>query len=175
VLGYTYKRIQQQQRAVPDLDSEPAAGGGDLGEAHTLALEAAVGIGHVPYTQEGQDAGFLPAATKVILLITDDFMKQGSDYPAKADTIAELRARGVLVVGLQRLDAASGGFVDQAHADLVEVANGTGAIAPRGVDCDGDHRTDVRAGGAFVCQYTDGGAVDGIADALADLARRGAS
>lgn len=143
-------------------------GGGDPAEAHTLGLDAAIGVAHAPYTEPGQDAGFRPDARKVIVLITDGAMKQGSGYPAKAEVAQRLRERGVSVVALSITSFGE----DVARGDLVEMAEATGGVAAKSADCDGDGQVDIRRGDAIVCVFDseNPGRYAGFADLIRALA-----
>jgi hypothetical protein len=131
------------------LGSLSAAGGGDPAEADTIAvMQALTGSGVPAYVPAGQNAGFRPNATKVIVLITNSGMHLSAPYPTMAKTVTTLRAYGVKVVGL----VVDVGGIGTADADMRQLVGQSGTVAPPGgVDCDGDGTVDVRAGAPLVC------------------------
>jgi hypothetical protein len=155
---YLYKRRARLAPPGPAfvaaLDSMKAsiAGGGDAKEAQTVAVTQAVtGAGYAGaagVVTPGLDAGWdRPAATKVMVLVTDDLFHQGNGYPTIAEAAAIARAHGVRVVGLA-VDR-GGSHTD---ADLIALAKAVGTVAPApGVDCDGDGTYDLKAGAPLVC------------------------
>lgn len=115
----------------------------------------------------GLGADFRPNAMKVILVATDDEMREpdpaGATYPGPPlatvrQTLVDL---GIYLVGIEvRTSSAT------ARPELENLATATGAIAPEnGVDCDADGSPDLMAGEALVCEF-DPRAGSGIADAF---------
>ena len=125
-----------------------AAGGGDVAEADTTAImQAITGAGVPGWVEPGQEAGFRPDATKVIVLITDAPMHLHSPYPSLAATTAALRAYDVKLVGISINDG-----LNDAAADLRLLAAGSRTQAPAGgLACGANGRTDVPAGAPMVC------------------------
>jgi hypothetical protein len=103
----------------------------------------------------GQDAGFRPNATKVMVLVTDSAFRQGGAFPTITEADRELRAKNVELVGLHMATV-------DAHPvaidEIRQLAGGSGALAPAGgVDCNGDGNSDVPANAPLVCVITQGG------------------
>jgi hypothetical protein len=124
-----------------------ACDGGDVPEADTIAvMQALTGTGVPGWVPPGEEAGFRPGATKVIVLITDSPMHLQPPYPTMAQTTAALRAYGVNVVGIVIKDGDGGG------PDLRRLVAGSGTLAPSGgVACTGQGGTDLPAGAPLVC------------------------
>jgi hypothetical protein len=143
-----------------------AAGGGDVAEADTIAImQALTGAGISRWIAPGQEAGFRPDATKVIVLITDAPMHLHSPYPSLAATTDALRAYDVKLVGISINDG-----LNDAARDLRSLALGSRTQAPAGgLACGAHGRTDVPAGAPMVCSVPITGR--GIA-ALADPVSR---
>ncbi len=81
----------------------------------------------------------------------------GYPGPSFAETINALKAKNILAVGIS---AGGGG-----RTDLVNLASGTGTLAPAGgVNCNADAAIEVASGQPIVCQISASGA--GIADAI---------
>lgn len=102
----------------------------------------------------GQDAGWRDDAdvVKVIVHATDEeFSENIQNGHNDAATVAKaLNNAGVRQIGLSQ-------GVPQATEDLALMARLTGALAPPGgTDCDGDGRSDIKAGGALVCEQNYG-------------------
>jgi hypothetical protein len=131
-----------------------ADGGGDGPESALTALyQAATGAGQDVRPKgrsrgdiaAGRRANFRPDALKVIVNVTDvTFHRRASGYPGPAwDTVVDaLGARAILQAGIA---------IDGSGRDLSLMADDTGALAPRAVDCDGDGRTDIARGEPLVC------------------------
>jgi hypothetical protein len=157
---------------------KPTVGGGaDRAEAQTFGVvQALTGRGfqgdrdgYPVVVPAGQDAGFRPDATKVIVLITDAPSNEGGAYPTISRTIQELRARNVLFVGIYLKGRNQvGQMVDQ----MERLAAASGARAPSGgVDCDGDGVRDVPPGAPLVCGVAAGsaGTIASIGPAVANM------
>ena len=148
-----------------------AAGGKDIPEAQTIALtQAATGAGMPGVVPVGQQAGFRPAATKVIVLITDAPFHQEPPYPSMAQTVADLHSRGIKVVSL----AVNNDFSStDPRPDERAVALGTATLAPvEGIDCQGTGTIDVPAGAPAVCPVdTAGGGPLSLAAPITALLR----
>ena len=144
-------------------------GGGDLPEAHTLAMDGALGIAHEPWTMDPPAAGFAPASRKIVVLVTNAPVRQSTGYPTIAEAAARMREAGVAVVAVHILNGSDIAAI-QARHDLREIATLTGATTPRAVDCHGDRKTDLRRGDPLVCDYVGGMSTDlsRFADALVD-------
>ncbi|MDQ1712847.1 MAG: hypothetical protein QOE45_2297 [Frankiaceae bacterium] len=122
--------------------------------------------------QAGQDAKFRKDALKVILVASDDEMRNGFPNPTRPDypgptiqqVIAAAKARDVHVVGIAvKTSSAS------AAKQMEQIATGTDTVAPPGgVDCDGDDVPDLPAGAPLVCGF-DPGADGSIAPAFISL------
>jgi hypothetical protein len=157
------------------LDGLKAYGGGsDEEEAQTLALQqAATGSGQtqMPPVLPGQSAGW-KHDSRVIVLVTDAFFKQGGGYPTIGQAAADLHAYSdIKVVGVQVIDNN-----DQlkAYTDLKAVATQTDTLAPAaGIDCDGDGVADIRQHQPLVCQdfwdASGGGTALNLAPAIVSL------
>lgn len=143
-----------------------ADAGGDTPEADTIAvMQALTGAGLPRWIQPGQDVGFRPEATKVIVLITDEPMHIHPPYPSLAATTNALRAYDVKLVGI----SVNSGLNDGA-ADLRALARGSGTEAPAGgLACHRPGRIDVPAGAPMVCSVPITGA--GIAVLAGPVAR----
>ena len=125
-----------------------ACGGGDDPEADTIAvMQTLTGSGIPGWIAPGQEAGFRPDATKVIVLITDAPTHRHSPYPSLAATADALRAYDVKLVGI----SINAGLNDAA-ANLRALAAGSRTEAPAGgLACGAHGRTDVPAGAPMVC------------------------
>ncbi len=143
-----------------------ADAGGDTPEADTIAvMQALTGAGLPHWIEPGQEAGFRPDATKVIVLITDEPMHVHPPYPSLRQTTDALRAYDVRLVGI----SVNAGLNDGA-ADLRALASGSGTQAPAGgLACHDRGRIDVPAGAPMVCSVPISGA--GIARLAEPVAR----
>lgn len=144
-----------------------ACGGGDIAEADTIAvMQALTGSGVPNWVPPGQEAGFRPDATKVIVLVTDSPMHLRAPYPNLTTTTDALRAYGVHLVGIDINDGL-GGAVD----DLRALAAGSNTDAPAGgVACKGKDQADVPAGAPMVCSVpVTGAGIAVLADPVAHL------
>jgi hypothetical protein len=143
-----------------------ACGGGDTAEAGTTAImQSIIGSGVPGWVPPGQEAGFRPNATKVIVLITDAPMHLHAPYPSLATTIDTLRAYDVKLVGISINDG-----INDAAADLRLLSAGSRTEAPPGgLACGAHGRTDVAAGAPMVCSVPITGA--GIARLAGPVAR----
>jgi hypothetical protein len=176
----TVQRISVSSR--PDLTQAHPLGGGDDPDAATVGLDGLLGVGHFPYSSDGDDAGFRPGAHKIVLLMTDATIKQGDQYPPIDDVLTRLNAADVDVVALQALTGYGGsGNEARAHADLVRVVRGTGALTPVAVYCEGEPghgEWDLARDDPLICPF-DGDAnhgfpdLDAYADALLAMVRAG--
>ena len=139
-----------------------ASGGGDPAEADLTALyQSTTGAGqklgkHV-ILPPGLEAGYRPDALKLAVIATDEVFHQAKDYltPSWDKTIGALRSYDVHPIGLaiQYTDdnANVGGF--RSLRTEQRLATDAGSLAPRGgVDCNGDLKVDIPAGGPFVCK-----------------------
>lgn len=156
---FAYRRdraVGPADRSLVDaLEQLTAEGGGSTGpESATSALfQAATGSGQDvapagPSNKDiapNQQAGFRPEALKTIINVTDISFRQGSIYPTFPETISALQREGIFQLGIP-VSGNTG-----ARGDLARVARGTGAVATRPVDCDGDGDDDIRVGDALVC------------------------
>jgi hypothetical protein len=129
-------------------------GGRDVPEDAGRALQAAAGVDVWPYAEHDSAAGFRDGAYRLVVLVTDAPWHKGAPlYPAMADTVRALRDRKVHLAALVNL------ATDQPGAtfdDAATVAEATGTIARRRLDCDGDRRTDVAVGDPLVCGWRAG-------------------
>ncbi|HVV77518.1 MAG TPA: hypothetical protein VHC43_15950 [Mycobacteriales bacterium] len=143
-----------------------AAGGGDIPEADTIAvMQAITGSGVPNWVAPGQEAGFRPNATKVIVLITDAPMHLHGSYPSLAATTYALRAYDVRLVGISINDG-----LNEAATDLRALAAGSRTDAPPGgLACGGRGQAVVPAGAPMVCSVPITGA--GIAVLAGPVAR----
>ena len=152
---HVYRRDQPVGPAGPALSDalaglQIAASGRDIPEAQTIALtQAATGLGMAGVVPAGQQAGFRPAATKVIVLITDSPFHQDPPYPSMTQTVGDLHSRGIKVVSL----AVNNDFAaTDPRPDERAVALGTATLAPvEGIDCQGTGVVDVPPGAPAVC------------------------
>ncbi|HVS67997.1 MAG TPA: hypothetical protein VHE56_05565 [Mycobacteriales bacterium] len=141
-------------------------GGGDIAEADTIAvMQAITGSGVPNWVAPGQEAGFRPNATKVIVLITDAPMHLHDPYPSLAVTTDALRAYDVRLVGISINDG-----LNEAATDLRSLAGGSRTDAPAGgVACRAGNHEIVPAGAPMVCSVPITGA--GIAVLAGPVAR----
>lgn len=171
--GYVYRRDQQiappgvgLARALAGLHT---ANGRDTPEAQTIALtQAATGSGMPGFVAPGQEAGFRPGSTRVIVLVTDSPFHKAPPYPTMAQTVGALNGVQAKVLGIAvatNLDASD------PRPDERAVARGTGTRAPAGgIDCDGDGSVDVVAGAPAVCEAHDGiGGLTNVGDPIVSL------
>jgi hypothetical protein len=134
--------------ARPNLDAL-RFGGGDSNqrEGATFGFDGLRGIAHAPYTTPDGDARFRQDAYRLVLYVTDAGIQQGSPYPDLDTSIGNLRDGGVHVAGLVLLDQNQSQW---AFDDAERVAAGTGMLARRAADYDGDGKTDVMPGEPLV-------------------------
>lgn len=132
-----------------------AGGGGDFPEAQLTALyQAVTGAGDAAgLVPGGGQAGFRPEALGVIVNVTDAPFHDDPAHPSPpgAAVARELRARGVLQVGLAVYGPQG---LSGARRDLSKIAEATGARAAEAVDCDGDGDTELGAHEPLVCPVT---------------------
>lgn len=173
--GYVYRRDQPiappgagLARALAGLET---SNGTDTPEAQTIALQqAATGVGMPGVVPPGQDAGFRPGSTRVIVLVTDSPFHQTPPYPSMAETISALTSVQARVLGIAvATDLAS----SDPRPDERTVAIGTGTLAPpEGIDCDGDGARDVAPNAPAVCEAQDGdGGLTNVGDPIVSLLR----
>ncbi|MFX0211464.1 MAG: PKD domain-containing protein, partial [Candidatus Hodarchaeota archaeon] len=153
--------------------------GMDLPESQLAALyQAATGAGQdlsgegypgasIP---AGQQANFRDGAIKLILLWTDaEFHLPGDpgDIPYPGPSFEET-VNAILALDPPKVIGISSGT--EAVADLEEIAEATGALAPPGgVDLDGDGIIDISEGDPLVCSISTSG--QGIGDAMVALTK----
>lgn len=138
------------------LERLESSGGGALDQPEsqlTGLFQAATGAGDPPWVAPGQDAGFRPEATKVIVHITDATFHDEPQHPSPPfDTVASaLKEKGILQVGL----AIYGPNGARGLADLREMAAATDTYSPEPVDCDGNGSNDIAVGEPLVCEILD--------------------
>ncbi|HET7482826.1 MAG TPA: YCF48-related protein [Actinomycetota bacterium] len=138
------------------LERLESSGGGavDAPESQLTGLyQAATGEGDPPWVPAGQDAGFRPGATKVIVNITDAPFHDEPQHPSPPfeSVVSALRNKGILQIGL----AIYGPRGARGLPDLRRMADETDTVAPEPVDCDGDGKPDLETGTALVCEITD--------------------
>ncbi len=140
--------------------------GGDVPEADTIAvMQSLTGAGVSGWVPPGEQAGFRPEATKVIVLITDAPMHLHAPYPSLVATADALRAYNVKLVGISINDG-----ISNATRDLRALAAGSGTRAPAGgLSCGGGGGSVVPAGDPMVCSVPITGA--GIAALAGPVAR----
>jgi hypothetical protein len=152
------------------LEAMEASGGGmaDFEESQLTGLfQAATGQGEPgcaargpdeaqPCVPAGEGANFRPDAVKVIVNITDYGFHDQAAHPSPSfdETAHSLSAGEVKQIGLAVYGRQGESGMNAATADLTEMAEETGALAPDPVDCDGDGSTDIAAGDPLVCQVT---------------------
>lgn len=110
-----------------------------------------------PCVPPGQGANFRPDAVKVIVNITDYGFHDQAAHPSPpfSEVAQALSAQEVKQIGLAVYGDEGTQGMNAAIADLSEMAERTGALAPDPVDCDGDGTADVQAGQPLVCEVTD--------------------
>ncbi|RMG51485.1 MAG: choice-of-anchor D domain-containing protein, partial [Acidobacteria bacterium] len=174
ILDFAYRRVidlqavnvANRRRLIDAIRSIRTRGGGDLPEAQLPALfQAATGAGqefptplrraNIPPDEQASFRRNVDVE-KIIVLVTDSTFHEAGDpgqipYPGPsfADTVAELNARGIKVIGIN-----SGGGstpVNDVMAALRRLAQATGTIAKRDIDCDGNGTIDIRKGEPIVC------------------------
>lgn len=147
------------------IDKLHAGGGGDPAEADLTALyQSTTGVGQKCgrcrggyIVQPGQDAHYRSDSLKLAVLATDNPFHRERNYltPSWASTVAALRAHQVHPIGLavQTTDDTGKPSGFRSLPNEREMAIDTGSLAPTGgVDCNGDLRPDITAGGPFVCK-----------------------
>jgi hypothetical protein len=174
VLDLQQVTVGNRVRLVNAIRAVVNAGGGDGPESQLAALfQAATGAGQDVPGLAGLFADIAPNqqasfrqnvdVEKIVVLVTDNEFHECNDpgtipYPGPcfADTVAELNRRGIKVVGI-----ASGGPGGNANVTinaLRRIAEATGTLARRDIDCDGNGSIDIRAGQPIVCPPPAGGA-----------------
>ncbi|MGN6472171.1 MAG: hypothetical protein ACTHK4_00800, partial [Mycobacteriales bacterium] len=143
-----------------------SCGGGDVPEADTIAvMQSITGTGIPGWVPSGQEIGFRPNATKVIVLVTDAPMHVHAPYPSLIETTDALRAYGVNLVGIAIKDG-----INDAATDLRALAGGSHTDAPPGgLACASNGRAVVPAGAPMVCSVPITG--NGIAVLAGPVAR----
>jgi len=131
----------------------------------------------------GQQADWRPAQLKiprVALVITDEPYEENTrGEPAIQTVIDALKAKDIKVIGLriepaakEQATSADRSPVRQAllQRQLVNIARGTGALAPEGgVDCDGGGTPDIPTGEPIVCTIDEGGVKRQLDDTLVSI------
>ncbi|HVF06325.1 MAG TPA: vWA domain-containing protein [Frankiaceae bacterium] len=158
-----YERIAAVRANGGRLPKLDYGGGGDDPEAHTVGLRSAIGRADAPWTDGKTPAGFGEDANRIVVLVTNAEVNRGDQHPTIAETVADLNAAGVAVATLLLPPVAND---DTVRSDMAEFAEGTGAVAARDADCDGDGRIDLRRGDPLVCDVNSSGGYAGFADAL---------
>lgn len=112
----------------------------------------------------GEGAGWRDDSLKVIVLALDTTWREatpGYPGPAYETVVAELKRRGIKVVGLAigARRAALGEVLRTNESDMRRLAVATGTLATGdGTDCDGDGSPEVAPGEPLVCVLDDPGA-----------------
>lgn len=177
---YPYKRRRAVGPVNDDLADALASittGGGNGDDSALEAVyQAVTGEGRTGLTATipaGEDAEFRPDALKVVLVASDDEMRDPSPTepwnagPSKETVIQALVENDVEVVGI-RVDSGPGG--GNPRPEMEELAEGAGSVAPPGgVDCDGDDEPDIEEGEPLVCDFTSSD--DSIAPAFINMLR----
>ncbi|HEV2890208.1 MAG TPA: vWA domain-containing protein [Frankiaceae bacterium] len=175
---YPYKR----RRAVGPVDQDLGdalggitTGGGNGDDSALEAIyQAVTGAGRDGITADippGQGAQFRDDALKVVLVASDDEMREPNPTepwnagPTKQAVIDALNDHDVEIVGIR---VKSGPTPDSPRAQMEELARGAGSLAPEGgVDCDGDDEPDIDQGEPLVCDFTSSD--DSIAPAFINM------
>lgn len=157
-VGPTFAAAVQSQ---PDYWEDGGSPNGDKGNLAAL-YQSATGAGQTGFLPAGQAAGFNPQAVKVVVMISSENFNTpsrttGYPGPTFAQTIATLRAQGVVVLGVW-VDNVNNKWCTSScpvdgYPDLETVARGTGAVAQAPVDCTGDGSSLIPTGGALVCPW----------------------
>ena len=164
--GRIYERLSPVKAAggpVPRIN--PAGGGTDEDEGHTMALDAALGHENPPWTMQPEPAEFTAGARKLIVIVSDAGAAQTRDHPTIQATTDRLRAAGVAVATMiprtyeEPYDA---------RRTAREFAMATDATSPRAADCDGDGKVDIRRHDPLMCVFDGWSNPRGIV-AFADL------
>lgn len=177
---YPYKRRRAVGPVNDDLADALASittGGGNGDDSALEAVyQAVTGAGRTGLTATippGEDAEFRRDALKVVLVASDDEMRDPSPTepwnagPSKEAVIQALVENDVEVVGI-RVDSGPGG--GNPRPEMEELAEGAGSVAPPGgVDCDGDDEPDIDEGEPLVCDFTSSD--DSIAPAFINMLR----
>jgi hypothetical protein len=118
----------------------------------------------------GQDAGFRPGSTRVVVLVTDSPFHQTPPYPSMAEAVDALTSVQARVLGIA---VATDLATSDPRPDERAVATGTGTLAPpEGIDCDGDGARDVAPNAPAVCEARDGvGGLTNVGDPIVSLLR----
>lgn len=194
-VNHAYRRL----RALGPVDEELAEAlyeleaGGASGANLTALLQAVTGAGQdvLPPgpskadVAPGLQAGYRDDALKVVMHVGDTWFgtpergDPGGYYvpaawpgPPFEEAAAALRAAGVWHLGIA-LQPGAGGTV-LADADVVDdmrrMSRATSSLAgPRGADCDGDGRPDLRQGAPLVCLVERGSGAGGLAAVVIGL------
>ena len=129
----------------------------------------------------GQQIDWRPEgkSLRTVFVITDEPYENGTEgEPALESVIAELKARGVRVIGLPVIprDVKPNDFEHSVARQVIlrtqidTFARETGALAPKGgVDCDGGGSPDVPEGGPVVCPVDERGIKREIDDTLVSV------
>ncbi len=136
--------------------------------------------------EAGEGADFRPRSLKVIVLAIDTTWREatpGYPGPSYDVVVAELRRRGIKVVGLAIGErSATGELLRTNKSDMERLGRATRTVAgPEGSDCDGDGTVDVAPGDPLVCvleEFGRGGvtlapAMVGLLNSLEDRASVG--
>ena len=165
---YPYRRRLPVSPVGPELRAaiEGLDVGGGAADGSDAALEAmlqaATGRGkRDPATNQfivapGEGAEFRPRSLKVIVLAIDTTWREatpGYPGPTYDSVVAELRKRGIKVVGLAIGErSANGELLRTNKSDMERLGRATKTLAgPAGSDCDGDGAIDVAPGDPLVC------------------------
>src|SRR5204862_3444921 len=116
---------------------------------------------------------------RVVFAITDEpYELTDAGEPAIAQVISALKAKKILVIGL-RADPSKVAPADGDHTivrqqvlqqQLVEIAQGSDALAPKGgVDCDGGGTPDIATGQPIVCPLDERGMRRTLQDTLVSV------
>lgn len=162
---YPYKRHRAVGPVNGDLGdalgSITTGGGNGDDSALEAVYQAVTGAGRDGVTADiapGQGAEFRADALKVVLVASDDEMREPAVTepwnagPSMDTVIDTLNEHGVEVVGI-RVDSGAGG--GNPRAQMEELARGAGSLAPEGgIDCDGDDEPDLDEGDPLVCDFS---------------------
>lgn len=167
--NFVYRQVQDIAPTVAGielaLENVDAGGGGHYNAQAAALLHTAIpdgedvepiGPSHTD-VEPNTNATFRKNALRVAVIVSDEeFIYQAleddrtpPDLPQRDEVVAALNAKDIKQVGISLKYRGTA----KATADMVDIAEATGATAPPGgVDCDGDGIVDIASDAALVCE-----------------------
>ena len=165
-----YQRVRQIGPGVPRAAVQGVAdkgGDSDSREGATFGFDGLRGVGHLPFSMDNDGAQWREGAYRLVLMVTDAGVEQGTQYPDLQQSLADLKAADVHVAVVVAQDMNN---LALAQRDAATVAKGTDTSYMRAYDLNGDGTPDIARGDPMVLTINPGDPLP-LAGPISDLVR----